>query len=188
MARRRIKVNMPHINKFFFISITLYYLFNITIVNSMILDEQYSDNGKETLLEIINKDIITANALSLLAIQDLKNTSNINKQITQLRILLNQALINNIMTAAESIKSSNIENSLKSSMENFNYLINSIYDKTDMILGGTSPIGMAFFSEEIVKQFIQINIGIDKNNNNIIENQLGEGCLNYINLWNTNTK
>ena len=111
---------MPHLNKLFFISITLYYFFNISIVNSMILDEQYSDNGKETLLEIINKDIITANALSLLAIQDLKNTSNINKQITQLRILLNQALLNNIMTAAESIKSSNIENSLKSSMANFN--------------------------------------------------------------------
>ena len=60
--------------------------------------------------------------------------------------------------------------------------------KTDMILGGTSSIGMAFFSEEIVNQFKQIYNGIDKNNNNKIENESGEGCLNFINSWTANNK
>ena len=92
------------------------------------------------------------------------------------------------MLAADTIKSSNVDENLKESVLNLNDLINSIHDKTDMILGGTSSIGMAFFSEEIVNQFKQIYNGIDKNNNNKIENESGEGCLNFINSWTANNK
>ena len=67
-------------------------------------------------------------------------------------------------------------------------LINSISDKIDMILGGASPIAMAFYSEEIVSIFDKIYNGIDKNNNNIIEYNLGEGCLNYLNSISVNNK
>ena len=57
-----------------------------------------------------------------------------------------------------------------------------------MILGGASPIAMAFYSEEIVSIFDEIYNGIDKNNNNIIEYNLGEGCLNYLNSISVNNK
>ncbi len=57
-----------------------------------------------------------------------------------------------------------------------------------MILGGASPIAMAFYSEEIIKQFKQIYNGLDKNNNNKIENESGEGCLNFINSLNISNK
>jgi len=154
----------------------------------MILDEDYSNNGKGSLLEVINNDIKAAYTISLLSIENLEDTSNINIQMTKLQDFLNKDLIKNILLATDSIKSSNLDDSLKYSISNLNYLINSIHDKTDMILGGTSPIGMAFFSEEIVNQFKQIYNGIDKNNNNKIENESGEGCLNFINSWAENNK
>jgi hypothetical protein len=154
----------------------------------MILDENYSNNGKESLLEVINNDIKTAYTISLLSVKNLEDTSNINIQTTKLRKFLEKDLLQNILLAVNSIKSSNVDENLKESVLNLNDLINSIHDKTHMILGGASPIAMAFYSEEIIKQFKQIYNGLDKNNNNKIENESGEGCLNFINSLNISNK
>ena len=179
---------MTYIHKYIGIIIFLYAFLSFGVVNSMILDETYSDNGKESLLEAINKDIKTAYNISLLSIKDLEDTSNINTQINKLKNLLDKDLLKNILLATESIKTSNLEGSLKSSILNLDTLINSIDDKIDMILGGASPIAMAFYSEEVLLQFKQVYNGIDKNNNNEIENNKGEGCLNFINSWTANNK
>jgi len=179
---------MKYKHKYIGLILFLYTFFCFNIVNSMILDEDYSNNGKGSLLEVINNDIKAAYSISLLSIENLEDTANINIQITKLRNFLDKDLLQNILLAADTIKSSNIDENLKESVLNLNDLINSIHDKTDMILGGTSSIGMAFFSEEIVNQFKQIYNGIDKNNNNKIENESGEGCLNFINSWTANNK
>jgi hypothetical protein len=179
---------MTYIHKYIGVIIFLYAFLSFGVVNSMILDENYSNNGKKSLLEVINNDIKTAYTISLLNIKNLEDTSNINIQTIKLRNFLDKDLLQNILLAADSIKSSDVDENLKESVLNLNYLINSIHDKTDMILGGASPIAMAFYSEEIIKQFKQIYDGIDKNNNNKIENENGEGCLNFINSLYVNNK
>ncbi len=179
---------MAYIHKYIGLIILLYYFFCAGLANSMILDENYSNNGKESLLEVINNDIKTAYTISLLSVKNLEDTSNINIQTTKLRKFLEKDLLQNILLAVNSIKSSNVDENLKESVLNLNDLINSIHDKTHMILGGASPIAMAFYSEEIIKQFKQIYNGLDKNNNNKIENESGEGCLNFINSLNISNK
>ena len=179
---------MTYIHKYIGLIILLYYFFCASLANSMILDENYSNNGKESLLEVINNDIKTAYTISLLSVKNLEDTSNINIQTTKLRKFLEKDLLQNILLAVNSIKSSNVDDNLKESVLNLNDLINSIHDKTHMILGGASPIAMAFYSEEIIKQFKQIYNGLDKNNNNKIENESGEGCLNFINSLYVNNK
>ena len=144
----------------------------------MILDEKYSNNSNETILEVLNKNIDKSYSISLLAIKNLEDTKNINIQIDKLKYILNNDLIKNIERI---LNSSNADSEIINSALNLDILINSISDKIDMILGGASPIAMAFYSEEIVNIFDEIYNGIDKNNNNIIEYNLGEGCLNYLN-------
>tara|TARA_Y100000746_G_scaffold211556_1_gene202662 strand:+ start:190 stop:645 length:456 start_codon:yes stop_codon:yes gene_type:complete len=144
----------------------------------MILDEKYSNNSNETILEVLNNNIDKSYSISLLAIKNLEDTKNINIQIDKLKYILNNDLIKNIERI---LNSSNADSEIINSALNLDILINSISDKIDMILGGASPIAMAFYSEEIVNIFDEIYNGIDKNNNNIIEYNLGEGCLNYLN-------
>ncbi len=162
----------------FFIIFILFSLLNIAISNGMILDEKYSNNSNETILEVLNNNIDKSYSISLLAIKNLEDTKNINIQIDKLKYILNNDLAKNIERI---INSSNADSEIINSALNLDILINSISDKIDMILGGASPIAMAFYSEEIVNIFDEIYNGIDKNNNNIIEYNLGEGCLNYLN-------
>ncbi len=162
----------------FFIIFILFSLLNITIAYGMILDEKYSNNSNETILEVLNNNIDKSYSISLLAIKNLEDTKNINIQIDKLKYILNNDLIKNIERI---LNSSNADSEIINSALNLDILINSISDKIDMILGGASPIAMAFYSEEIVNIFDEIYNGIDKNNNNIIEYNLGEGCLNYLN-------
>ena len=169
----------------FFIIFILFSLLNITIANGMILDEKYSNNSNETILEVLNKNIDKSYSISLLAIKNLEDTKNINIQIDKLKYILNNDLIKNIERI---LNSSNADSEIINSALNLDILINSISDKIDMILGGASPIAMAFYSEEIVNIFDEIYNGIDKNNNNIIEYNLGEGCLNYLNSISVNNK
>ena len=149
----------------FFIIFILFSLLNITIANGMILDEKYSNNSNETILEVLNKNIDKSYSISLLAIKNLEDTKNINIQIDKLKYILNNDLIKNIERI---LNSSNADSKIINSALNLDILINSISDKIDMILGGASPIAMAFYSEEIVNIFDEIYNGIDKNNNNII--------------------
>ena len=151
----------------------------------MILDEKYSNNSNETILEVLNNNIDKSYSISLLAIKNLEDTKNINIQIDKLKYILNNDLAKNIERI---INSSNADSEIINSALNLDILINSISDKIDMILGGASPIAMAFYSEEIVNIFDEIYNGIDKNNNNIIEYNLGEGCLNYLNSISVNNK
>ena len=144
----------------------------------MILDEKYSNNSNETILEVLNNNIDKSYSISLLAIKNLEDSRNINIQIDKLKYILNNDLIKNIERI---LNSSSADSEIINSALNLDILINSISDKIDMILGGASPIAMAFYSEEIVNIFDEIYNGIDKNNNNIIEYNLGEGCLNYLN-------
>ncbi len=160
-------------------------LLNISIANGMILDEKYSNNSNETILEVLNKNIDKSYSISLLAIKNLEDTKNINIQIDKLKYILNNDLIKNIERI---LNSSSADSEIINSALNLDILINSISDKIDMILGGASPIAMAFYSEEIVNIFDEIYNGIDKNNNNIIEYNLGEGCLNYLNSISVNNK
>ena len=169
----------------FFIIFILLSLLNISIANGMILDEKYSNNSNETILEVLNKNIDKSYSISLLAIKNLEDTKNINIQIDKLKYILNNDLIKNIERI---LNSSNADSEIINSALNLDILINSISDKIDMILGGASPIAMAFYSEEIVSIFDEIYNGIDKNNNNIIEYNLGEGCLNYLNSISVNNK
>ena len=169
----------------FFIIFILFSLLNITISNGMILDEKYSNNSNETILEVLNNNIDKSYSISLLAIKNLEDTKNINIQIDKLKYILNNDLIKNIERI---LNSSNADSEIINSALNLDILINSISDKIDMILGGASPIAMAFYSEEIVSIFDEIYNGIDKNNNNIIEYNLGEGCLNYLNSISVNNK
>ena len=169
----------------FFIIFILFSLLNITIANGMILDEKYSNNSNETILEVLNKNIDKSYSISLLAIKNLEDTKNINIQIDKLKYILNNDLIKNIERI---LNSSNADSEIINSALNLDILINSISDKIDMILGGASPIAMAFYSEEIVNIFDEIYNGIDKNNNNTIEYNLGEGCLNYLNSISVNNK
>ena len=169
----------------FFIIFILFSLLNITISNGMILDEKYSNNSNETILEELNNNIDKSYSISLLAIKNLEDTKNINIQIDKLKYILNNDLIKNIERI---LNSSNADSEIINSALNLDILINSISDKIDMILGGASPIAMAFYSEEIVNIFDEIYNGIDKNNNNIIEYNLGEGCLNYLNSISVNNK
>ena len=169
----------------FFIIFILFSLLNITIANGMILDEKYSNNSNETILEVLNNNIDKSYSISLLAIKNLEDTKNINIQIDKLKYILNNDLIKNIERI---LNSSNADSEIINSALNLDILINSISDKIDMILGGASPIAMAFYSEEIVSIFDEIYNGIDKNNNNIIEYNLGEGCLNYLNSISVNNK
>ena len=162
----------------FFIIFILFSLLNITIAYGMILDEKYSNNSNETILEVLNNNIDKSYSISLLAIKNLEDTKNINIQIDKLKYILNNDLIKNIERI---LNSSSADSEIINSALNLDILINSISDKIDMILGGASPIAMAFYSEEIVNIFDEIYNGIDKNNNNIIEYNLGEGCLNYLN-------
>ena len=162
----------------FFIIFILFSLLNITIANGMILDEKYSNNSNETILEVLNNNIDKSYSISLLAIKNLEDSRNINIQIDKLKYILNNDLIKNIERI---LNSSSADSEIINSALNLDILINSISDKIDMILGGASPIAMAFYSEEIVNIFDEIYNGIDKNNNNIIEYNLGEGCLNYLN-------
>lgn len=163
----------------------MFSLLNITIANGMILDEKYSNNSNETILEVLNNNIDKSYSISLLAIKNLEDTKNINIQIDKLKYILNNDLIKNIERI---LNSSNADSEIINSALNLDILINSISDKIDMILGGASPIAMAFYSEEIVSIFDEIYNGIDKNNNNIIEYNLGEGCLNYLNSISVNNK
>ena len=156
----------------------MFSLLNITIAYGMILDEKYSNNSNETILEVLNNNIDKSYSISLLAIKNLEDTKNINIQIDKLKYILNNDLIKNIERI---LNSSSADSEIINSALNLDILINSISDKIDMILGGASPIAMAFYSEEIVNIFDEIYNGIDKNNNNIIEYNLGEGCLNYLN-------
>tara|TARA_Y100001970_G_C14189715_1_gene834616 strand:+ start:618 stop:1073 length:456 start_codon:yes stop_codon:yes gene_type:complete len=151
----------------------------------MILDEKYSNNSNETILEVLNNNIDKSYSISLLAIKNLEDTKNINIQIDKLKYILNNDLIKNIERI---LNTSNADSEIINSALNLDILINSISDKIDMILGGASPIAMAFYSEEIVNIFDEIYNGIDKNNNNIIEYNLGEGCLNYLNSISVNNK
>ncbi len=169
----------------FFIIFILFSLLNIAISNGMILDEKYSNNSYETILEVLNNNIDKSYSISLLAIKNLEDTKNINIQIDKLKYILNNDLIKNIERI---LNSSNADSEIINSALNLDILINSISDKIDMILGGASPIAMAFYSEEIVSIFDEIYNGIDKNNNNIIEYNLGEGCLNYLNSISVNNK
>tara|TARA_Y100000814_G_C12209567_1_gene360880 strand:- start:8 stop:535 length:528 start_codon:yes stop_codon:yes gene_type:complete len=169
----------------FFIIFILLSLLNISIANGMILDEKYSNNSNETILEVLNKNIDKSYSISLLAIKNLEDTKNINIQIDKLKYILNNDLIKNIERI---LNSSSADSEIINSALNLDILINSISDKIDMILGGASPIAMAFYSEEIVNIFDEIYNGIDKNNNNIIEYNLGEGCLNYLNSISVNNK
>lgn len=169
----------------FFIIFILFSLLNLNIANGMILDEKYSNNSNETILEVLNNNIDKSYSISLLAIKNLEDTENINIQIDKLKYLLNNDLIKNIERI---LNSSNTDSEIINSALNLDILINSISDKIDMILGGASPIAMAFYSEEIVSIFDEIYNGIDKNNNNIIEYNLGEGCLNYLNSISVNNK
>ena len=169
----------------FFIIFILFSLLNIAISNGMILDEKYSNNSNETILEVLNNNIDKSYSISLLAIKNLEDTKNINIQIDKLKYILNNDLIKNIERI---LNSSNADSEIINSALNLDILINSISDKIDMILGGASPIAMAFYSEEIVSIFDEIYNGIDKNNNNIIEYNLGEGCLNYLNSISVNNK
>ena len=169
----------------FFIIFILFSLLNITIAYGMILDEKYSNNSNETILEVLNNNIDKSYSISLLAIKNLEDTKNINIQIDKLKYILNNDLIKNIERI---LNSSNADSEIINSALNLDILINSISDKIDMILGGASPIAMAFYSEEIVNIFDEIYNGIDKNNNNIIEYNLGEGCLNYLNSISVNNK
>jgi len=162
----------------FFIIFILFSLLNITIAYGMILDEKYSNNSNETILEVLNNNIDKSYSISLLAIKNLEDSRNINIQIDKLKYILNNDLIKNIERI---LNSSSADSEIINSALNLDILINSISDKIDMILGGASPIAMAFYSEEIVNIFDEIYNGIDKNNNNIIEYNLGEGCLNYLN-------
>ena len=169
----------------FFIIFILFSLLNLNIANGMILDEKYSNNSNETILEVLNNNIDKSYSISLLAIKNLEDTKNINIQIDKLKYILNNDLIKNIERI---LNSSNADSEIINSALNLDILINSISDKIDMILGGASPIAMAFYSEEIVSIFDEIYNGIDKNNNNIIEYNLGEGCLNYLNSISVNNK
>jgi len=177
MIRKKIRYQQKYVG----ILVLFYYFFCISPANTMILDENYANNGKESLLEAINKDIKEAYKISLLSVKNLEDTSNINLQITKLRKILDKDLLKNILIATNTIMDSEIDSSLKLAVINLNKLINSIQDKTDMILGGASPIAMSFYSEEIILHFEQIYNGIDNNNNDKIENENGEGCLNFIN-------
>ena len=163
----------------------MFSLLNITIAYGMILDEKYSNNSNETILEVLNNNIDKSYSISLLAIKNLEDSRNINIQIDKLKYILNNDLIKNIERI---LNSSNADSEIINSALNLDILINSISDKIDMILGGASPIAMAFYSEEIVNIFDEIYNGIDKNNNNIIEYNLGEGCLNYLNSISVNNK
>ena len=53
----------------FFIIFILFSLLNITISNGMILDEKYSNNSNETILEVLNNNIDKSYSKSLLAIK-----------------------------------------------------------------------------------------------------------------------
>ena len=160
--------------------ILILFLF-INTSNAMILDEKYSSYSNKSILEVLNKEIDESYSLSLLAVDNLEDTKNINIQIKKIQNILDNGLSDNIENIIISIENSNNDKNLINSLLNLSFLINSVSDKVDMILGGASPIAMSFYSEEIVKHFNNIFIGIDKNNNGTIENNLGEGCLNYLN-------
>lgn len=172
----------------FIIHIIIYIFFNILNIfsaNSMILDEKYSKNSDETVLKILNINIDKSYSISLSATQNLEDTKNISIQINKLKNIIHNDLI---IIIDKMNNSSNANKKIINAITNINILINSINDKIDMILGGASPIAIAFYSEEIVSIFDKIYNGIDKNNNNIIEFNLGEGCLNYLNSISENKK
>lgn len=165
--------------------ILLLFFLNVSQSTAMILDEKYSNNSNETILEVLNNNIDKSYSISLLAIKNLEDTKNINIQIDKLKYILNNDLIKNIERI---LNSSNADSEIINSALNLDILINSISDKIDMILGGASPVAMAFYSEEIVDIFDIIYNGIDKNKNNVIEYGLGEGTLNYLNTLSDNNK
>ena len=53
----------------FFIIFILFSLLNLNIANGMILDEKYSNNSNETILEVLNNNIDKSYSISLLAIK-----------------------------------------------------------------------------------------------------------------------
>ena len=63
---------MKYKHKYIGLILFLYTFFCFNIVNSMILDEDYSNNGKGSLLEVINNDIKAAYSISLLSIENLE--------------------------------------------------------------------------------------------------------------------
>ena len=168
--------------------ILLFFFLNVNLSVAMILDEKYSSKSDATILEVLNKNIDKSYSISLLAVQDLDDIENISRQINKLKYIIH----NNLNKNLERINSSsdlNIKDStIISSISNLTIMINSISDKINMILGGASPVAMAFYSEEIVDIFDIIYNGIDKNKNNVIENDLGEGTLNYLNTLSDNNK
>ena len=101
----------------------------------------------------LNNNVDKSYSISLLAIKNLEDTKNIYIQIDKLKYILNNDLIKNIERI---LNSSNADSEIINSALNLDILINSISDKIDMILGGASPIAMAFYSEEIVNIFDEV--------------------------------
>ena len=174
----------PYIIKF----ILLFFFLDANQSAAMILDEKYSNNSDATVLEVLNENINKSYSISLLAVQDLGDIENISRQINKLKYIIHNDLNENIERISSSSDLNIKDTTIISSISNLTIMIDSISDKINMILGGASPVAMAFYSEEILDIFDIIYNGIDKNKNNIIEKNLKEGTLNYLNALSDNNK
>lgn len=174
-------------------------IINGKIYANNINDQYLEDPLNRPLIKVLNDQILLANQHALNALEDLNNEKNIKTHIIFLRKIINISSNQTNTTEEPSlllipvakksltvIEKSNAPKHVISSAKNILRLLKSISDKTDMIVGGASPLAMGYFSEEIVKQFKYIIQGQDLDNNGVIADQINEGGLETIIAWSKN--
>ncbi|MBF88008.1 MAG: hypothetical protein CMJ14_08435 [Pelagibacterales bacterium] len=165
-------------NKFLIIIFIYFVSFN---VQSMVLDENYKNNN--SYIFTLNNFIKEAKNLSDESLLNIDDIDNIKHVTSDLRMYLDTNLLPILNEISNKINESNIPEEIKFAIININTLVESIHDKTDMILGGANPVGVQYYAEGISEQFETIYVGIDRNEDGKIDDQTNEGGLNYLNEY-----
>ena len=160
---------------------TIFIFFVSFNVQSMILDENYKNNN--SYIFTLNNFIKEAKNLSDESLLNIDDIDNIKHVTSDLRMYLDTNLLPILNEISNKINESNIPEEIKFAIININTLVESIHDKTDMILGGANPVGVQYYAEGISEQFETIYVGIDRNEDGKIDDQTNEGGLNYLNEY-----
>ena len=165
---------------------------------SISLNDIYkNDLHNRPLLQILNYEIKLARQYALIGNKDLDNLDDIRLYIGLLNEVLSKKnkpsekknsmfigpinLIDELLFRLSEYSLS--PESVILGTRNVRKNLISIRDKTSLILGGSSPVAMQFYTEEILKHFNYIINGEDLDNSKNISLEFGEGGLEYISKW-----
>ena len=161
--------------------IVIFIFFTSFKVQSMILDENYKNDN--SYIFALNNFIEEAKNLSDKSLLNFDDIDNIKYVTSDLRMYLDTNLLPILNEISNKMNDSKLPENIKFAILNINTLVESIHDKTDMILGGANPVGVQYYAEGISKQFETIYIGIDKNEDGKIDDKSNEAGLNYLNEY-----